>query len=128
MKALLFSDSKDVFEKTEKIAEGWFELIWYNYNDLQKEKYPSVDIVIAHFNKKRIVEGTFMPIMKIRGRIGECIPILAIINGTSQEIFSTLKAGAYDYITDVEDMQKYKGKIESVFLWNWYQKKHKNCK
>lgn len=126
MKVLLFSDSESVLKKTEKIAEGWFKLIWYKYDDLKKENYPTADIVIVHFDKKRIAEGTFMPILKVRGKTGGCIPILAIINGTSQEIFSVLKAGAYDYITDTEDIQKYKEKIESISLWNWYQKKYEN--
>ena len=46
MKIILFSDSKAVFEITKKIAEGWFELIWCEYDVSQKEKYPSADIVI----------------------------------------------------------------------------------
>ena len=38
------------------------------------------------------------------------------------EIFSVLKAGAYDYITTIKDTQKYKQKIKDIVLWNWYQK------
>lgn len=37
MKIILFSDSKAVFEITKKIAEGWFELIWCEYDVSQKE-------------------------------------------------------------------------------------------
>lgn len=99
MKILLFTDNKRVLEKTEKISKGWFELIWCKYNDLQKEQYPFANIVIIHFDRKKIIEGTFLPIIKVKSKMGESIPILAILDGTPQEIYSVLKAGVYDYIT-----------------------------
>ena len=122
MKIILFSDSKAVFEITKKIAEGWFELIWCEYDVSQKEKYPSADIVIIHFDRARIKEGTFLPIVRIKSKMGEVCPILTILDGKPQEIFSVLKAGAYDYITTIKDTQKYKQKIKDIVLWNWYQK------
>ena len=73
MKILLFTDNKKVLEKTEKISKGWFELIWCKYNDLQKEQYPFANIVIIHFDRKNIIKGTFLPIIKIKSKMGEAI-------------------------------------------------------
>lgn len=43
--------------------------------------------------------------------LGNTIPILALIeNGTKQDIFSILKAGVYDYLENVEDLQEYQKK------------------
>lgn len=122
MKILLFTDNKKVFEKTEKISKGWFELIWCKYNELQKEQYFFANIVIIHFDGKNIIEGTFLPIIKIKSKMGEAIPILAILDGTPQEIYSVLKAGVYDYITTLEDTWEYKKKIKELILWEWYQR------
>ena len=122
MKIILFSNSKEVFEITKKIAEGWFELIWCKYDVLQRGKYPLADIVIIHFDRTKIKEGTFLPIVRIKSKMGEECSILAILDGTPQEIFSILKAGAYDYITTIKDIQKYKQKIKEIVLWNWYKK------
>lgn len=50
--------------------------------------------------------------------LGNTIPILALIeNGTKQDIFSALKAGVYDYLENVEDLQEYQKKIEETLLW-----------
>lgn len=122
MKILLFTDNKKVLEKTEKISKGWFELIWCKYNDLQKEQYPFANIVIIHFDGKNIIKGTFLPIIKIKSKMGEATPILAILDGTPQEIYSVLKAGVYDYITTIEDTWEYKKKIKELILWEWYQR------
>lgn len=128
MKILLFSDNKAVYQATEKIAEGRFELIWYKYETLRRECYPSADIVIIYFDEARIKEGTFLPIIKVKSKMGENIPILAIMNGTPQEIFSVLNTGVYDYITTIEDIQEYRQKIEDLVLWNWYQKNRRLMK
>ena len=112
MEILLFSDSKSVFEKTKLISKGWFELTWWKYSDLQKVHYPFANIVIMHFDRVRILEGIFLPIVEVRSKMGTSIPILTIIDGTPQEIYSVLKSGVYDYITTIEDKTKYKKKIE----------------
>nr|WP_288977125.1 hypothetical protein [uncultured Blautia sp.] len=125
MKILLFSDSKTIFETTEKISKGWFELVWYKYSDLQRETYPYVNGVIMHFDKTKIIGSRFRPIIKVKSKMGDSIPILAIMDGTPQKIFSVLKMGVYDYITTVENIQEYKQKIENMILWDWYQKKYK---
>ena len=44
------------------------------------------------------------------------------------DIFSILKAGAYDYIETIDNTRKYKKKIENLILWNWYIKKHTSAK
>lgn len=121
MKILLLSDSKTIFEKTKKIAKGWFELIWHRYSDYEGEEDSGIDIIIMHLDEKRFVESIAMLIMKMKGRVGEDVPILVILNGTLQRIYSILKAGAYDYITDIEDTQKYQQKIEVMILWRQYQ-------
>ena len=55
--------------------------------------------------------------------MGHLTPILAISEGGSiQDIFSILKAGAYDYIETIDNTRKYKKKIENLILWNWYIK------
>lgn len=122
MKILLFTDNKRVVKKTKEISKGWFELIWCNYNDMQKELYPFANIVIIHFDEEKIKKGVFLPVIKIKSKMGRNIPILAILDGTPQEIYSALKAGVYDYITSIEDTLEYKKKIEEIVLWEWYQR------
>ena len=109
MRILLFSDSRRAFEKTNEIIQSKFELMWYKYDDLQKGQYPLADVVI-------------IPIIRIKGRLGTHVSILVIMNGTPQEIYSVLKVGAYDYITNIDDMQEYKQKLEDIVLWNRYQR------
>lgn len=121
----MFSDDQRVFEKTKKISKGWFDLIWWKYSNLQKERYPFANIVILHFDREKNIEGTFLPIIKVKSKMGESIPILVILNGTPQEIYSVLRMGVYDYITTVEDTYKYKKKIEELALWEWYQKTYR---
>lgn len=124
-KVLLFSNYKEMFEMTNRIIEGKYQLIWCNYNLLQENQYPYFDVVIMHFDKKVIKIGTFELIIKVNGRLGHTILILALIEGgTTQDIFSTLKAGAYDYLDTVENLQEYQKKIEDIILWDWYLKKY----
>ena len=122
MKILLFSDRKKVFEITNNITKGWSELIWYKNIDLKRKQYLIADIVIIDFDKN--VEEKFLSIIKAKSKVGDFVPILAIINGTPQEIFSVLKAGAYDYITTIGDIEAYRNKIEDIIRWNWYRKKY----
>ncbi len=122
MKILLFSDRKKVFKITNNITNGWSELIWYKNTDLERKQYPLADIVIIDFDRN--VKEKFLPIIKVKSKVGDFVPILAIINGTPQEIFSVLKAGAYDYIITAGDIEAYKNKIEDIIRWNWYRKKY----
>lgn len=87
MKILLFSDNENVQKKTKQILGKEFDLIWRKYNYIYINQYPIADIVIIHFDRKRIMEGTNIPIIKVKGKLGKDIPILAIINGTPQQIF-----------------------------------------
>ena len=121
MKILLFSDNENVQKKTKQILGKEFDLIWRKYNYIYINQYPIADIVIIHFDRKRIMEGTNIPIIKVKGKLGKDIPILAIINGTPQQIFSVLKVGVYDYITTVEDTQVYKNKLKAIVLWKRYR-------
>lgn len=125
MRILLISNSQIVFERTKTISQGWFDLIWWKYNDLDSEKCPFANIVIMHIDTKRFTDSIFCPIIKVKSKLGSSTPILTIINGTPQEIYSVLQVGVYDYITSIEDLGKYKKKIEEISLWEWYQKKFK---
>lgn len=125
LRILLFSDNEEVFEVTNSITTGWIELIKCDYKQLKENSYPFADIVIMHFDKEKIKEGTFELIIKVKGRLGHKIPILAIIEGgTRQEIFSVLCTGVDDYIEDIKEIQEYRKKIEQIVLWDWYQKKY----
>lgn len=126
VKILLFSNEEKLYDITERVIEKKHQLKWCTYQQLEKNKYPSADIVIFHFTKKMIEkEKSFEAIIKIKGSLGHLTPVLAISEGGSiQDIFSILKAGAYDYIETTDNARKYKKKIENLILWNWYIKKH----
>lgn len=82
------------------------------------------DAVIMHLDSKMLETGVFELIIKVKRKYGNMIPILVLIeNGTKQDIFSVLKAGAYDYL-EKEDLQQYRKKIEEMILWGWYLKKY----
>lgn len=92
---------------------------------MNDDKHFNPDVIIMYFNKKMVEKGTFEFIIRVKGMLGNTIPILALIeNGTKQDIFSILKAGVYDYLENVEDLQEYQKKIEEILLWVWYLKKY----
>lgn len=123
---LLFSNRKSVFDVTDRIIKGRYKLIWCIYELLEKNQYPYADVVIMHFDEEMLKSGTFELIVKVKGKLGHTVPILALIeSGTPQDIFSILEAGAFDYIETVGDQQKYRKKIEDIISWNWYLKKYR---
>lgn len=130
VKILLFSDEEKLYNITERVIGKKHQLKWCTYQQMENDKYPMADIVIFHYTKEMIKkERTFEPIIKIKGNLGHLTPILAISEGGSiQDIFSILKAGAYDYIETTDNTRKYKKKIENLILWNWYIKKHTSGK
>ena len=78
-----------------------------------------------HFDKEMVKKGTFKTIVQVKGRLGQRIPILALMEeGTPQNIFSTLIARAYDYLEIVKNSKEYKKKIEDAIRWNWYLGKY----
>lgn len=124
-KVLLVSDDEKLFDITKKITDGKYELEWCTYHRLETDRYTFADVVIMHFDRKRVKKDTFEPIVRVKGKLGHWVPILAVIEGGStQDIFSVLKTGAYDYIETVEDWQKYEKKIEDIMLWKWYLKNY----
>jgi len=124
---LLFSDDEKLFDITNRITKGKYELIKCTYHQLKTNRYPFADVVIMHFDRERMKKGTFEPIVKVKGKLGHLVPILTIIEGGSaQDIFSVLEAGAYDYIETTDNLQKYEKKIEDIILWNWYLKKYES--
>lgn len=127
---LQLRDIKHNMKNTERIIGKKHQLKWCTYQQLENNRYPTADVVIFHFTKEIIErERTFAAIIKIKGSLGHLTPILAISEGGSiQDIFSILKAGAYDYIETIDNTRKYKKKIENLILWNWYIKKHTSAK
>ena len=126
-KILLFSDDEKLFEITKQVKEGKQELVWGNYQCLETNRYPFVDVVIMHFDEDKIRKDILQPIIKVKGRLGHLTPILAVIeNGSMQDIFSVLKIGVYDYIETIDDLEKYQKKIQDIILWDWYLKKYKD--
>ena len=84
-----------------------------------------LDIVIMYFDKEMVKKGTFKTIVQVKGRLGQRIPILTLMEeGTPQNIFSTLMAGAYDYLEIAKSSEEYRKKIEDVARWNWYLGKY----
>lgn len=128
VRILLLSDYRRIFEKTEDLIKEKYKLIWCTYELLEKKQYPGVDVVIMHFDAKKLEKG-FEWIVQIKGRLGHRIPILALIEeGTPQDIFSILEAGAYDYLETLDEPEKYIKKIEDMVSWNWYLKKYRSGK
>lgn len=126
-KVLLLSNCKEVFETTHKIAKERYELEWNTYDFFETNRGFVPNVVIMHFDNRMVRKGIFEFIIKIKGILGNTIPILALIeNGTKQDIFSILKAGAYDYLENMENLQEYRKKIEEMLLWNWYLKKYRS--
>lgn len=101
-KVLLLSNCKEVFETTHKIAKERYELEWNTYDFFETNREFVPNVVIMHFDNRMVRKGIFEFIIKVKGILGNTIPILALIeNGTKQDIFSILKAGAYDYLENI---------------------------
>lgn len=124
-KILLFSDSERIIRNTYKITDGKYELIRYSYSHLYKCDYQHPDAIIMHINQDMIENGMFELIIKVKGRAGNSIPILAIVEGgTPQDIFSILQLGVYDYIETTDNLSEYQKKIKDLILWSWYLKRY----
>lgn len=128
-KILLFSDHREIFKTTSKITKGKYKLRWCTYDWLNDDKHFNPDVIIMYFNKKMVEKGTFEFIIRVKGMLGNTIPILALIeNGTKQDIFSILKAGVYDYLENVEDLQEYQKNRRDIIVGMvlekiWFSKK-----
>lgn len=126
-KVLLFSDDDKLFEITKRITEGKYDLTRCTFHRLEWNRYLLADAAIIHFDKEKIEKGIFEPIVQIKGKLGDSVPILAVIESESiQEIFSVLKTGVYDYIKTTDNLQMYAKKIEALILWNWYLKNYES--
>ena len=88
---LLFSNDEKIFNLTNSVIDGRYKLTWCTYKSLEKKTYPYPDIVIMYFDKEMVKKGTFKTIVQVKGRLGQKIPILTLMEeGTPQNIFSTL--------------------------------------
>lgn len=122
---LLFSNDERIYDLTNNVIEEKYKLTWCTYKSLKEKQYPYPNIVIMHFAKERIKKETFKTIIQVKGRLGQRVPILTLIEeGTPQNIFSILMAGAYDYLEIVENPRDYKKKIEDTVRWSWYLGKY----
>ncbi|RGF68819.1 hypothetical protein DWZ44_04130 [Blautia sp. AF32-4BH] len=122
---LLFCDDEKLFDITKRITEGKYKLVRRTYHNLKTNRYPFADVVIMYFDRAKMKKSTFEFIVKVKGELGQLVPILAVIEeGSAQDIFSVLEAGIFDYIEVTDNLQKYAKKIEELFLWGWYLRKY----
>ncbi|RGT13761.1 response regulator [Agathobacter rectalis] len=116
-KILLFSDHREIFKTTNKITKGKYKLKWCTCDWSDDDKHFTPDVIIMYFNKKMVEKGTFEFIVRVKGMLGNTIPILALIeNGTKQDIFSVLKEGVYDYLENVENLQEYQKNRRNIIV------------
>lgn len=117
----MISEKQEVYETTKRIVDGRYSLLWHSYDILNEEKFPEADVVIVNFEKNFNDTDAFDVIIKIKGKLGHMIPILALIGESSpQDIFTILRAGAYDYLEDIQNVSEYCKKIDELILWKWY--------
>ena len=65
---------------------------------MKTNRYPFADVVIMYFDRAKMKKSTFEFIVKVKGELGQLVPILAVIEeGSAQDIFSVLEAGIFDY-------------------------------
>lgn len=122
---MLFCDDEKLFDITKRITEGKYKLVRRTYHNLTTNRYPFADVVIMYFDRAKMKKSTFEFIVKVKGELGQLVPILAVIEeGSAQDIFSVLEAGIFDYIEVTDNLQKYAKKIEELFLWGWYLRKY----
>lgn len=129
-KILLFSDHREIFKTTNKITKGKYKLKWCTCDWSDDDKHFTPDVIIMYLFEKMVEKGTFEFIVRVKGMLGNTIPILALIeNGTKQDIFSVLKAGVYDYLENVENLQEYQKKnrrniiVGMVLKKVWFSKR-----
>ena len=72
-KILLFSDDEKLFEITKQVTEGKQELVWGNYQCLETNRYPFVDVVIMHFDEDKIRKDTILIVLLYRIKIARII-------------------------------------------------------
>ena len=107
----MISERKEIYETTERIVDRKYSLIWHSYDI----------VIIVDFGKHVDDIGAFEVIIKIKGKLGHMIPILALMEESSpQDIFTILRAGAYDYLEDSQNISEYCKKIDELILWEWY--------
>lgn len=76
-----------LFDITNRIIEKKYELIKCTYYQLETNKYPFADAVIMHFDRERMKNGAFESIVKVKGKLGHLVPILAIIEEGNHRVF-----------------------------------------
>ena len=84
---LLFSDDEKIFNLTNSVIDGRYKLTWCTYKSLEKKLYPYTDIVIMYFDKEMVKKGTFKTIVQVKGRLGQRIPILTLMEEAFKYLF-----------------------------------------
>lgn len=129
VRILLISDKRTVFVATKKAVKNEYDLIWNSFDYFENTPYPKADLVILHLALGMVPRRMYKSMIRIKSSMGKNTPILAIVEeGTLQEIYSTLKMGAYDYLRTVQDISLFREKIEEAVRWNWYVKKYVDTK
>lgn len=120
---LLISTEHKLYTLTKSIVEKKNILLYWN-------ECLSIDyirdrsiVVIVDFEHKKGENKEFKKIIEINGRIGKTVPLLAVLeNPTSQEIFTVLSMGVFDYVDKDNLTKEYAKKIDDIIQWEWYCK------
>lgn len=129
MKILLVSESQSLYDFTNKIVGEEHTILWYSHSVLQKVGNSDGDIAIMDFSKEMIETGVFISIITVKGRLGNSIPILVIMEEPAmQDIYEVLELGAFDYLEKKDIPEKYEKKIVELIRWAWYLEKHEKQK
>ena len=76
---MLFCDDEKLFDITKRITEGKYKLVRRTYHNLKTNRYPFADVVIMYFDRAKMKKSTFEFIVKVKGELGQLVPILAVI-------------------------------------------------
>lgn len=116
---LAIDDAKNNADKNigDKIQEISVKNVFFRYSTFEPDVLKGVCITIESNQKIAIVGLNGAAKSTLLKCIGGLLwPI--------QNIFSTLMAGAYDYLEIAKSSEEYRKKIEDVARWNWYLGKY----
>ncbi len=123
MNILLISNNNDFYSYTKRILCGQAQLYWCDFGHFGREAGKEIDVIIIDFHQKMVQEKSFRVIIEIKGKFGESIPVLAVMEGeTIQDIFEVLALGALDYLDNSNVSIEYEKKVASMIRWRWYYK------
>lgn len=129
MRILLVSESQSLYDFTNKIVGEEHTLLWHSHSALQQVENADGDVAIMDFSKGMIEKGIFLSIITVKGKLGNSIPVLVIMEEpTIQDIYEVLEIGAFDYLEKKDLPEKYEKKIGELIRWAWYLEKYRKKK